>query len=494
MTSLALLSAPAFAGKGGSGGIGGGERVGKYLRDLMDNGTCTIQDSQEFTEKYANNIAEVLGSIEGAHWVFARHLAQEISCLKFCVVRGKLKRIRTNDVDDLTFYTLDNRAEMLAIRADNTVYVDQAGLANLSRDMRAYLVIHEAMHGFVASEERRNHKVRNIVYNIAQNAKEPMSPKKFALQMQHSAIFLSTINDPRASGYDVEPARPIIADYDVALDEGAPLESRKEAALRIHQFCPNRRACDGVFRHTEYAKIEELVNLYQQDFSKAFEAGDIPGMQKAVAKAANPNLPGVQGQPLRSAVLKGNLAIVEFLLSLPGIEVKANHTDDYFRGRRFLDKEFHPKSDPVSHAISKSALYLAIESKNMALIRLILNHPGTNVNDASDVLLRNSHNWYLNDYDYYRGPSALIAAVETGQKEQIEAILAHPTYDPSVSGLHPHLGEDDRHWRLSAIDIAVGANRPDLVARLLKAGEVCQLRCARIRKDRQGRVKLVANQ
>jgi hypothetical protein len=197
--SLALF--PMAAHAGGSGTVGGGERIGKYLRDLVDQGTCRIQTGRAFAEEKTPNLANILKRLEKTHWFFAEQLRAEISRMRICMVRGKLQRIRTNDAGDFVYYA--ERAQMVAIRSisdyyDSSkgqhvyrdyVFVEEGSFNALNRESKPYLLIHEAMHSLVSGgPDNRNQRIRNIVASIHDAVAKPMNAADFEEQLAYSAV------------------------------------------------------------------------------------------------------------------------------------------------------------------------------------------------------------------------------------------------------------------------------------------------------------------
>ncbi|MBI2607024.1 MAG: hypothetical protein HYW49_13200, partial [Deltaproteobacteria bacterium] len=89
---------------------------------------------------------------------------REIRALDWCLT-GRLVRVNTQDKDALTVVE-NSRAEQVAIRVLGTgeVYVDQSLFAQMSEKSRAYLLIHETIHGYLGLDvARRNEKLRSIV-------------------------------------------------------------------------------------------------------------------------------------------------------------------------------------------------------------------------------------------------------------------------------------------------------------------------------------------
>ena len=114
-----MSSATAFCGQEGHGG----DRIGQYLRDLVDKGACTVQTAKTFEKANSLHVDEILSKLSQTHWIFALQLRQEIGKLRICEVKAQLKRIQTTDLDEYTYYSVDD-VHPVGIRSGDTVYVE----------------------------------------------------------------------------------------------------------------------------------------------------------------------------------------------------------------------------------------------------------------------------------------------------------------------------------------------------------------------------------
>lgn len=124
---LCSLTPIAFAqSEGGSAAVGGGERIGSYLRDLVSQGTCKVQSGHAFARQRARRTRSILKRLESTHWFLAEQLREAIDRLRICEVQGELQPIATDDED--AFVHFDENAKMVAIRtfgeAEDYVFVN----------------------------------------------------------------------------------------------------------------------------------------------------------------------------------------------------------------------------------------------------------------------------------------------------------------------------------------------------------------------------------
>ncbi|MBI2604886.1 MAG: hypothetical protein HYW49_02275, partial [Deltaproteobacteria bacterium] len=146
---------------------GGGETTivngRRELRDLYEKSACEWTSGANMMA-LAPHVRAVLDRIAALDWYFAFDLEREIRALDWCLT-GRLVRVNTQDKDALTVVE-NSRAEQVAIRVLGTgeVYVDQNLFAQMSEKSRAYLLIHETIHGYLGLDvARRNEKLRSIV-------------------------------------------------------------------------------------------------------------------------------------------------------------------------------------------------------------------------------------------------------------------------------------------------------------------------------------------
>lgn len=308
----------AFAGSEGSGG---GESLERHLRDFIDNGTCIVEMGDEFAEREAPMVATILSSLEKTQWIFADLIRHEIGRLRICMIRGELPRINTNDLDSMTHVKNPGNGRLTAIRLldEPTVFVSKRefkGPQGLKDPIdRAGLIIHEAMHSFLdQGVSRRNDKLRNIVHAIGENFKAPMSPKKFALQMEFSEI--QCVRAPSEYG-DFQDVMTI-------LSSNATAESKIQAQRKIIQFNRKEARLSGFWELTYDGCIDlrlgdrslnENLQAAQKDIDQraqtALESGDAESFKKLLPLSTfvvGPN-------ELAVALDRGHLALAHALVA-----------------------------------------------------------------------------------------------------------------------------------------------------------------------------------
>ena len=428
---LSVLAAPAYAGReGGSGTIGGGEQIAGYLRDLVDGGTCIVEMGNDFVKREAPKLEPMLKSLDQTHWILALHLRTEINQLRICVIKNRLKRIRTNDVDGLTAYHEDSR--MVAIRLDDTVFIERAGFRALKPASRAMLMIHEAMHSYIPWEtERRNTKLRNIVNAIYENGKKPMSAEKFALQLEYSEVAVA----PLTAEYD-----NLENEYKTLFAEQSTEDERMKAAAAIDEkwalfvggsyYRDGTKLIDGTYLS---AAQEKYSNLLWNKYQAALNTGDVsqvahyldlgalairgknalsyahgdfwqildtkntellhfftsrfsiePNEFRSLGSRKSnlyPTCPGerIYQTPLAKTIRADNREMFDALLSLADIDItlgfrlKADRLRKSCQQRLFEDFEKrHPRK---TYEARFSLLSLAVESERLEYVKVLLAHP-----------------------------------------------------------------------------------------------------------------------
>lgn len=231
--ALGLLSTVASAGT--ATGVGGGGNTidvnGRpSLRDLVDTTLCSwvSGDAMESRLPYLPNIYRSLDRFDP---IYAQLLQQEAQRVTFCLTDGDLVQVKTEDQDGLTIF-LDNTRQV-AIRLNDTVYIDRKILGGMDERNQAYLFVHELMHAFIPvtvtpqsvlflsldsqltseyaqsrygiSLPQRNMKLRSFIKTLSDNELQPLPLNEFLLQVRMNHILwpstpadLETLNANRS--------------------------------------------------------------------------------------------------------------------------------------------------------------------------------------------------------------------------------------------------------------------------------------------------------
>lgn len=131
------------------------------------------------------------------------------------------------------------------------------------------------------------------------------------------------------------------------------------------------------------------------------------------------------------AVENENIKIVELLLARPEIDINylfKSFSTSY--NSRNIGKIGNTKED----ALEKTALHIAVEKENIKLVQLLLERPEIDVN----ILFKETHKYEcteskdeIDPFDYIQ-KTALYIAVQNGNEEIINLLLANPKIDVNI--------------------------------------------------------------
>lgn len=504
LMSLMVGSTPAFAKEGGSGGIGGGERLGKYLRDLVSDGTCVVQTGRSFAAKEAPLLKGILGKLEKTHWFFAEQLRVQIDGLRVCKVGGNLQRIRTNDVNDFVYYR--ENSDLVAIRtygeAEDYVFVDSGAFQSLNAESKAYLLIHEAMHAFISvAAERRNQKVRNIVAGIRATVAKPMSEEDFELQLEYSEVntlkraseaeaahvAIRVLTDPRSPEAERLEAYPAIMtqttfydDYSETkkwiYDEYLPFVLKAALEVRVTDIESLQHALATGDMQTADAAISRLGSRALGAKAKNGEIalmGAVTGQQVGVLRwlATRPNTEtclyirqfGSCQEPisiaryeglLANAVRTGNDELVEALLSLPGARLPRGERPNLFPATL---ADIASRKAPIPDLPLTAVLF----EGTPRMLQAILSHSSFSAS-AYDARLAMNVSF-----------KSLFTSDDIGQRAELDAWDLYPRYSQERMNAKDKAMTSQLSW----VDVAVLNNDPLKVTLLKQAGFRCNLLC-----------------
>jgi hypothetical protein len=509
LASLTMASAPAHAGEGGSGGIGGGEHVGKYLRDLVSEGTCVIQTGRSFAAKEAPLLKGILTKLEQTHWFFAEQLRAQIDDLRVCKVGGNLRRIRTNDANDFVYYK--ERSGLIAIRTygevEDYVFVDSGAFQSLNAESKAYLLIHEAMHAFIpAGADRRNQKVRNIVAAIRAAVKKPMSEEEFELQLQYSEV------DTLARASEADSAHEAIRVF----SDSQSTESERIAAYPA--IMAETAFHDDQSDYKEWAYGKYLPTI----FKAALEArdNDIDSLQRALAtgdiQVADAAISRLGARALGAKAKDGEIAVlgairgqqvgmVRWLATRPNTEtclkitlIGCDHPINVDRYGTLIAKAVRTGNDELVEALlSLSQAKLSSLGEHRSFFPMTLADIASGRTPPSDLPLTAalfdgtprmlqailshpsfSASAYGAQFGQNVGFKTLFTSDDIGQRADLDSYDRYPRY--SVEQMEAHDKAMTSH--LSWADVAILKHDPAKLALLTRAGFRCNLLCRHLGK------------
>ena len=173
-----------------TGTRGGGESVDvrgrPVLRDLVDNTVCDWASGPDIIATQQPRVNQILASLRQAHWYFALLLRREMESLNFCRTES-LVRINTADADGLTIYVEDTR--QVAIRVNGSVYLNTRIYNRMDATSRAYLLVHEALHGFIPMDSlMRNSQLRSTVATLGRLERGEIAPDQFFYQLSMNQV------------------------------------------------------------------------------------------------------------------------------------------------------------------------------------------------------------------------------------------------------------------------------------------------------------------
>lgn len=161
---VVLASASARAADS-SGTRGGGQSIdidGKpSLKDLVERTVCRWTTGAKVRDSLPG-FKQILAKLSEVHWHYRNVVASAASEVKVCFTDGSLSRINPKDQDGITIGELGG--DQVAIRWDDTVYIDKKIFDRMDAKNKGFLFFHEIMHSFVPlTVKQRNIKLRSFV-------------------------------------------------------------------------------------------------------------------------------------------------------------------------------------------------------------------------------------------------------------------------------------------------------------------------------------------
>lgn len=401
---ITLVITPAFAsGSGGSssGARGGGEATnldGKpALRDLVDNTVCNWVPAKEFLPRLTH-YPKIIRSLISANWVFSVELEDSGSELDICLVNGPLKKLSSEELNDVTVYS--TATEQVAIRYGQNIYLNLPLFEKMDAINQAYLYLHEVMHSFVGKIiPQRMSKLRSMVAAIRQNELHPTTEERFYYLMLKNdispAVKLDYYNEQKdgtlkilyGQGVEQEIAASQIACSPVSDIASHLTEKLVQAEQRLNEHL------DRILRADDAQTLDNLVTKgLNTEYGKFYRYDCTPYIYTSEDKL-HTNLESL----LITAVKRDSVKIFQYLLErkLARTRETLNYTvfrEDY-SVLDLLAAAHLPKNlayllsrsdfDPnYSKIWGHSWLWQAIGNKNIDAVMLLLAHKKINVNDG----------------------------------------------------------------------------------------------------------------
>jgi len=419
LKALTLISALLFAtialaeGTGTSVG-GGGQTVdvgGKpTLRDLVEKTVCAEHVSGDDLASELPHFAKIMTAIESVQYYFASSIKNELPNLTVCFTKGNLKQIQTEDQDGLTIYTENDSTKQVAIRLDNMVYIDQKIFRAMDKQSQAYLLLHEVSHSFIPMDvTRRNSKLRNLIASIHTNEKNPMSKKRFKLQLIANDVMPDFFNSSELF------RAVLLQDYEkvkVALQHGADV-NRRSAYTDNHGYLSTQGgSMTPLFLATMFNNlgIVELL-LSEEELNPNIQMDGFTTDKIHMTES-----------PLSYAARHGYVDVTIALLQ-GSSKTDVNQISNY-----------QPKESPMT------PLLAAAQSGQSDVVALLMVHPDIDIN-AVDT----------------NGDSALCHAVKNADAATVERLMNHPRIDTQIicSSANPAT------WNTRSYFVKTGYQSPD---------------------------------
>jgi hypothetical protein len=365
---LAILAASPLSALAGQD-RGGGQIVdigkNQVLRDFVDSTNCEWVEAEDIVAKL-EHFPRILDTLRPLHWYFAKLVETEPRNLMVCETQGRLTNVPTEDIDGVGVVSLKG-AKPIAVRINNTVFLDKATFKRLDSVTQAYVFFHEIMHSFIDwKEEMRNTKLRSFVATVRKQETNPMSSEYFLLQMRQNGITIPV----EAPALKHDPST-----FDEVLDLRLDLKTRVTAALRL---CPSQLRmsslntertidCSSSLGRTSYGdtwfgiETTQLIEKYVKSISfstlKALIRNDV--------------------QTVRNIIRSSGL-IMDFRVEVGSFEksTKLAILDHWMSGK--MRSDFH------SLEFQFTPLSIAVVNGSLPMVQLILNADPTRADEAID--------------------------------------------------------------------------------------------------------------
>ena len=197
--ALALMTAKSRAGDyehngGQSVSIGGNVQV----RDLVDAEECTWTQGFEFNQNL-KHLDRIISVIEERNWLLANEIRNYADRMLVCMSRKSLRPIPAEDQDGYPGVQMPGTAPgkyaQAAVRVGNTVYIDGVLFNQMDDINRAYLMLHEVMHGFVRYKSTLDKRIQDMravvrfIYEIDMQIQNP-SVELFQQVLQQYHVYI----------------------------------------------------------------------------------------------------------------------------------------------------------------------------------------------------------------------------------------------------------------------------------------------------------------
>lgn len=311
--------AAVFAAEGGGGTRGGGQVVEQGGKPVYADKVLGCQGGWDRgavrLRAMAPELDDVMAALSETHWYLGYLIRTEIRRLKVCFVEGPLE---WPTVIPTTLFVL--KGTLIGYRYESEVFVSQTSWkAAIDKGLteHSYFPIHEAMHGFIPAPapdyqinalpesqraERyrlldaiRMKKVFSMVDAIMRNWHQRIPAKDFSEDMIDNGI-----NVPPSMGKLDAISRDIL----VALDESAPIRTRRAAAGSIRRSHLSLE----LLRSLDTQMVRTLQSELDRDLSVAAQAGDVGTVRSLLDDGASPYVAVESEDPIwRNGPLLGSV-------------------------------------------------------------------------------------------------------------------------------------------------------------------------------------------
>lgn len=218
--------------EGGAGTVGGGERVGAVLRDLRDEGRCTVEFASDFVQHEAPATWKILSALAEVDWPFAETLRWQLEGLRICAVEGRLADLPADNTNEYVYYRSLQR-KLVAVRPANQpyVYIEAPQFLALGGEQRALILLRMALVDTFPTGPERERAITSLVRLLSENFRARMSPDRIEFILAETGAF--------GPGH-IDIYKPLEAAFssmlDTSLDEAARLaaQAQVESTVKAH--------------------------------------------------------------------------------------------------------------------------------------------------------------------------------------------------------------------------------------------------------------------
>ena len=443
--AVALLTTNVWAAGGGTDVGGGGEStknpVNPVLRDVVDPSTCTWVQGSEFLDELTH-LPESLKSLDLVHWYLGLSLVREIQTFNICKTDADLRAVPTEDYDTVTEY--DFEGAQAAVRDGTNVYIDMKIFRQMNSRSKTYLLLHEAMHSFVAMDaKQRNSKIRSMVRTIFKNEDKIISRSAFSYQVEMNELEIASYR-MRADGYcrkgciddSIKPLVLGVLGYPEPRDD----EAKWLTAYHLRSKSP------GFLSERDQAAVSQIAAKIDNDFSNAIVRDDVDRFNELSLKTGD-NGPWKHPSHLVKYKLYRDYSNESGITSL-SVAAGCGST----KILELLLNNLSPDSVNSSRVptISRTTLLMwAVINGKLETARFLLSRPQIEINAKTEATYTHGSYSGRAELTGFTGATALSMAAALKDAPMVELLLEHGA-DPNIQD------ERGRHallWAVSRISM-----------------------------------------